>query len=544
MTISLKQAASGLGLLGLFTALLAWQPLPPREAHAAPAVASPLDRVSPDSAVLIHGRAAVLWDHPLVKELRKQFVKPLEEALKNVEKETGLTPDQLDTVTFSFPKMPQGPGDETLFVVQVVTKQPYDKVKLLAGLRTAKGEMKDDTIPLAGKFKLHFTSPTQFTVLHESLAADFVKGAGMAKDGALAGVIKAAKDPANTLTFGIDPSGLPNEIFTAAPPELQPFLPLFKSKVIMLTANTDKDLALKARFTAENAEKAQEAERSINLLKKLADDTLANMFEDKNPPPDAETIFPALREVHKAIKAAEVTRAGAETSVALAVPAKADMLKPIISGVLGVRTAAARVRSSNNMKQLALAVHNYHDTYAVGPAAAICDKKGKPLLSWRVSMLPYIEQDNLYKQFKLDEPWDSENNIKLVDKMPPLFLLPYEEGKESTESKKKGETHYVAFVGNGAMFDVVKGFKLAQIPDGTSNTLMFVEAAKGVPWSKPEDIEYDPTKPVAPLLYFEKDMCNVAFGDGSVRALSKKNEDKVWHWLVQTADGNPIPPLK
>jgi len=540
MSITLKKAASALGVFGLGLALIAWQPSPSRSVSAAPAPLLPLDRVSPDSAVLIHGRAAVLWDHPLVKDLRKQFAKPLEVALKNVETETGLTPDQLDTVTFSFPKMPQGPGDENLFIVQVVTKLPYDKVKLLASLRTAKGEMKGDMIDIAGKFKLHFTGPTQFTVLHESLAADFVKGAGIADVGPLAGAIKTAKEAGNTLTFGMDPSGLPNELFSAAPAELQPFLPLLKSKSIVLTASTDKDLAIKAKFTAENAEKAEDAERSLNLLKKVADTQLTQALGDERIPDEVKDLLPALKEMHKAVKAAEIVRTGAETSVAINAPAKADLVKPLISGILGVRTAAGRARSMNNMKQLAISIHAYHDTYGASPPAAIVDKKGKPLLSWRVSILPYIEQDNLYKQFKLDEPWDSEHNIKLVEKIPPTYVLPY----ESAKTAKKGETHYVAFVGNGAVFDLVKGFKLQAIPDGTSNTIMFAEGAKGVPWTKPDDIEYDPAKPVAANLHFEQDVCIVAFGDGSVRAIHKNLEDKIWHWLVQAADGNALPPLK
>src|SRR4051794_24888061 len=76
--------------------------------------------------------------------------------------------------------------------------------------------------------------------------------------------------------------------------------------------------------------------------------------------------------------------------------------------------------SSNNLKQIALAFHNYHDTNGAMPTNQH-SKDGKPLLSWRVQILPYIEQDHVYKQFKLDEPWDSEHNMKLVDKIPDLY---------------------------------------------------------------------------------------------------------------------------
>src|SRR5262245_11036025 len=78
-------------------------------------------------------------------------------------------------------------------------------------------------------------------------------------------------------------------------------------------------------------------------------------------------------------------------------------------------TIVQRRASANNLKQIGLALHNYHDTYGKLPPAAICDKAGKPLLSWRVAILPFIEQNALYKQFKLDEPWDSEHNKKLAE---------------------------------------------------------------------------------------------------------------------------------
>src|SRR5438132_8532158 len=81
----------------------------------------------------------------------------------------------------------------------------------------------------------------------------------------------------------------------------------------------------------------------------------------------------------------------------------------LLPAVQKVREAAGRAQSQNNLKQIALAVHNYHDVYGHFPQD-ITDKNGKPILSWRVAILPFIEQDNVYKMFKLDEPWDSENN--------------------------------------------------------------------------------------------------------------------------------------
>src|SRR5207253_8597338 len=142
--------------------------------------------------------------------------------------------------------------------------------------------------------------------------------------------------------------------------------------------------------------------------------------------------------------------------------------------------AAGRTTSSNNLKQMALAMHNYADVYRGDmPAHAIYSKDGRtPLLSWRVAILPYIEQDALYKQFKLDEPWDSEHNKKLIPLMPKLYAVP-------AAPLKPGETHYRVFVGGGALFDLAKPVRLVDTTDGTSNTLMVVETADTVVWTKP-----------------------------------------------------------
>lgn len=508
--------------------------------HVCAAEMSPLERVSPDSAVLIHLRAGSLWDHPMVGELRKQFAKPLEQSYKELETNIGLLPDQLSTVTLNFPKMPQGPGDEQLLIAQFVTKTPYDKTKLLKSVRSPKEMIKDDAVPIdigASKFQLHFTSATQFTILHPTLVADFVKGPAKNAAGAMTETIKLALDPANTLTFGLDPTGLPNEIFTAAPAELQPFLPLLKTKSIMATLSTDKNLGLKVRFLCDNADKTVEAERSLSLLKKLAETGLTEIIDDKQVNEDVATLIPIAKKMLDSMKAAELSSKNNILIGSINMPADSELIKPLIASVARIRDSSSRSVSSNNLKQLALSIHNYHDAYGRAPSAAIVDKKGKALLSWRVSILPFIEGDQLYKEFKLDEPWDSEHNKKLIEKMPRVFASPYGE-------PKKGETNYLAFVGTGALFNRVQGFQLARIPDGTSNTILFVESSKSVIWTKPDDIDYDPKKPVLPLLQFQQDVCLVAFADGSVRAVSKKVEEKHWHWYIQPADGNVVPTQK
>lgn len=181
-----------------------------------------------------------------------------------------------------------------------------------------------------------------------------------------------------------------------------------------------------------------------------------------------------------------------------------------------VKTAADRARSSNNLKQIVIALHNYHEVTGHFPTD-IRDKAGKPLLSWRVRILPYIEQAVLYEKFKLDEPWDSPANKPLSDMAIKLFVSPRQKGDA------KNLTTYLAPSGKGFMWDDPKGQKITDVTDGTSNTILLLEAddEAAVPWAKPEDLKIDPAAPMKQLLGHYTDGFMSAFADGSVRYFKK-----------------------
>lgn len=208
----------------------------------------------------------------------------------------------------------------------------------------------------------------------------------------------------------------------------------------------------------------------------------------------------------------------------------------LLPAVQAAREAARRTQSVNNLKQLALAMHNYHDTHKTFPPRAVF-KDGKPLLSWRVQLLPFLDQEALYKEFHLDEPWDSENNRKLIPQMPPLFRNP--SGKS-----QPGMANYLGVVGEGLMFEGDKGRRMADIRDGTSNTLMFVEAddARAVVWTKPDDWEPDPQQPLAGLGSAHPGGFNAAFADGSVRFLSKGIDAQTFRAMLTVAGGEQVSP--
>lgn len=150
-------------------------------------------------------------------------------------------------------------------------------------------------------------------------------------------------------------------------------------------------------------------------------------------------------------------------------------------------------RRLNQFKMLAIGMQNYHDCYTHLPAsAAFRDKQGRPLLSWRVAILPFVEEDRLYKQFHLDEPWDSEHNRTLIEQMPAIYADP-----DQRHLSRQGKTTYQVPVGPETVFYKNEGTTLREITDGTSKTIMIVEVepSRAVEWTKPEDWEVDMQDP-------------------------------------------------
>jgi len=161
-------------------------------------------------------------------------------------------------------------------------------------------------------------------------------------------------------------------------------------------------------------------------------------------------------------------------------------------------------------------MHNYHDKYGRFPPAAVCGPDGKPLLSWRVLLLPFLGDDGLYEQFKLDEPWDSPHNIQLLSHMPSVY------GPYKGKPPEGGMTHFQVFVGPGAAFAGTTGLKSDDFTDGTSNTILIVEAWDPVPWTKPEELTFDPDGPLPRLGGIVKDgRFRAALADGSVKIMPK-----------------------
>jgi prepilin-type processing-associated H-X9-DG protein len=188
------------------------------------------------------------------------------------------------------------------------------------------------------------------------------------------------------------------------------------------------------------------------------------------------------------------------------------LARPLVSNA---RRAALQAQGSNNLKQIGVALHNYYDTHKAFPAAASYDSRGRPLLSWRVQLLPSLGQDAVYRAFKLDEPWDSPHNKKLLAQMPPVY-----KGTLSRVSKE-GKTVYLAPRGEKTMFPGATGVRISEVTDGTANTIFVVEAddAHAVEWTRPEDVTVDPANPAAGLNRGHPGGLMFLFVDGSVHLI-------------------------
>ncbi len=202
----------------------------------------------------------------------------------------------------------------------------------------------------------------------------------------------------------------------------------------------------------------------------------------------------------------------------------------LLPAVQQVRQAARRTTSMNNLRQIGLAAHNYESAFRKLPLQANYDKNGKPLLSWRVHLLPFMEESVLYEQFNLDEPWDSENNIKLLDQMPACFKNPNFEDDTRTV--------YLAVAGPGTVFPGNKKVNFTDITDGTSNTAFFVEADAdmAVQWTKPQDWEFDADDPLKGLGNLRPGGFSAAFCDGSTRFIDQNIDSETWFSMTQIAD--------
>lgn len=209
----------------------------------------------------------------------------------------------------------------------------------------------------------------------------------------------------------------------------------------------------------------------------------------------------------------------------------------VCAGLIADASRAQDLRArqvQNDLKQISIAWHMFHDKNGSFPTNI--SQEGRPLLSWRVALLPYLEGEEgkeLHKQFKLDEPWDSEHNIKLLDKMPAVYR-----GMQSPAA----DGHFTGIVapsGKGYIMHDARPARMRDILDGTSNTIALVATDTEIPWTKPVDLPITPELTVAKLCG-DRETLLVALADGSVRMLPKHVDAEDWQKMLTISGREPV----
>ena len=206
--------------------------------------------------------------------------------------------------------------------------------------------------------------------------------------------------------------------------------------------------------------------------------------------------------------------------------------------LLPARVSAQQKQELNSLKQIALAMHNFHDAHGYFPPQSLSSDDGKKLLSWRVLILPYLDNVELYRKFRLDEPWDSEHNIKLASEIPFAYSGSRNDAKKTDEGKTRMQAplHPKSVFGRKG-----SGTPIRDITDGTSNTLMVVQVpeSKAVVWTKPDDVVIDPADIKASLFDPGSDKFLACLCDGAAKAISSKNSNETLLKLI-TMDGGEV----
>lgn len=220
-----------------------------------------------------------------------------------------------------------------------------------------------------------------------------------------------------------------------------------------------------------------------------------------------------------------------------------------VSGAFAFRTAARKAVAQDNLRQLGWAMHNYENVRGNFPPAATSTKDGKPLLSWRVLILPYMDHDDLYRKFKLDEPWDSAHNKALLPLMPEIYR------PVNCTTPEPCQTCYQVFVqaegdvpagkgrapfSSGNLRFWRRGPSSAWFSDGAPNTFLIVEGRTPVLWTKPEDIPYFPSAPLPELGGQFKDGFNALFADGVARFISRGADERTIRAMITFNGGEAI----
>jgi hypothetical protein len=350
--------------------------------------------------------------------------------------------------------------------------------------------------------------------------------------------------------------------------KLSVIAPLWQgTSAAVLSVNLQEQLEVALRLTTAGPIGVEKVRDTLAAVATLGQNSLSQMriTASHQPGGDGAALLGAIDMLDSLLDSVKIVPVGNGQIVASATvdadeaATLANFLLPAISKA---RDAARRAQSTNNLKQLALAMYNYHDVNQSFPPAVLYGPDGKTPYSWRVALLPYLDQAALFQQYRQNEPWDSPANRQVLLKMPAVF-------RDPNDSPDSIVSSYYAITGPSTIFfgdrgarvmpaSALRTFPNPEITDGTSNTLMLVEAKRDIPWTKPEDIPYTAHLPAdaadapignipyaknAPLPKFGGHYAGgflAAIADGRVQFISNDLDPAILRAAITRDGGEPI----
>jgi prepilin-type processing-associated H-X9-DG protein len=324
--------------------------------------------------------------------------------------------------------------------------------------------------------------------------------------------------------------------------------PLFeKTQSYALAIDGTADLALDLVAAAHSEQSAKPVADTFQALLTLARN--ASQAPDGNLPALPPAVRAAAEWSAQAASAildkARVEISGSFVRVGARFPLDlAEGSRRLAPAIQTASTAAIRTQSVNHLKQIGLAFHNYHDVHGRFPTPVLHGgRDGKIPYSWRIAILPFLDQQDLYNQYQFDEPWDSPANLKVLEKMPAVYSY----SGAAFEPANHNAAYFVFTGSEPALAERVQGASrvgpnIAAITDGTSNTILAVEAKREIPWTKPEDIPFDSRVWMPEIGSFTPDGLNALFADGSVRFIPTATNERVLRALITRDGGEVISP--
>jgi hypothetical protein len=328
-----------------------------------------------------------------------------------------------------------------------------------------------------------------------------------------------------------------------------PFAPLLKIpdhiEMAQLTVNVRDGLSTKLTLVSQDEAGAKELTKLLNTARAFGKQ--AALMQIAAQPKSEDPIEQAMQQYMRRLTEFQIDQLtpkqegkrvefGYQANSGVATTGV--MVALLLPALQVAREAARKAQSINNLRQIGIGLHNHLSAHRTFPAFANFDGEGKPLLSWRVHILPYIEQQTLYEQFHLDEPWDSEHNRKLIEHMPGAYASP------NQSRTVPGTTVYLALAAEDSLLGA-KPLHPRDIKDGLSNTIAVVEAndENAVIWTKPEDLPFDATSPMAGLGAMRKETTLLLLGDGSCFGMLNAVLAKRIAAMVTTNGSETVPPL-